>query len=38
MLPGRYQSYIASIENGLRRVDVVEFLQLAEAIGFDPTR
>lgn len=32
----RPQSFIASIETGHRRVDVVEFLNLAEAIGFDP--
>lgn len=33
---GRPQSYIASIETGQRRVDVVELLDLAKAIGFDP--
>ena len=33
---GRYQSYIAAIEIGQRRVDVVEFLGLCEAIGCDP--
>ena len=32
----RPQSFIASIETGQRRVDVVELLDLAEAIGFDP--
>lgn len=32
----RYQSVVAAIESGGRRVDVVEFLALAEAIGFDP--
>ncbi len=31
----RYQSYITNIETGQRRVDVVEFMALAEAIGFD---
>ena len=30
------QSFIASIETGQRRVDVVELLDLAKAIGFDP--
>ena len=35
---GRHQSFIATIEGGERRVDVVEFLELAEAIGFDPAR
>ncbi len=33
---GRYQSYVATIEGGQRRVDVVEFLEFAEAIGFNP--
>ena len=32
----RYQSYVATVEAGQRRVDVVEFLAFAEAIGFDP--
>jgi transcriptional regulator with XRE-family HTH domain len=34
---GQHQSMIARIESGKRRIDVVEFLALAEAIGFDPT-
>lgn len=33
---GRVQSVIAHIESGQRRVDVVELLDLAEIIGFDP--
>lgn len=32
----RYQSVVAAIESGGRRVDVVEFLELAEVIGFNP--
>ncbi|GGF74572.1 transcriptional regulator [Azorhizobium oxalatiphilum] len=32
----RPQSYIADIERNERRVDIIEFLALAEAIGFDP--
>jgi HTH-type transcriptional regulator/antitoxin HipB len=32
----RYQSFVATVEAGQRRIDVVEFLALAEAIGFDP--
>ncbi|RTL53987.1 MAG: XRE family transcriptional regulator [Bradyrhizobiaceae bacterium] len=32
----RYQSIIANIESGERRIDVVEFMELAEAIGFRP--
>ncbi len=31
-----YRSYLAHIERGQRRVDVIEFLELADAIGFDP--
>lgn len=33
---GRYQSFVADVERGQRRVDVVEFLEFAEALGFDP--
>ena len=33
---GRYQSFVATIESGQRRIDVVELLDLAAAIGFDP--
>jgi transcriptional regulator with XRE-family HTH domain len=32
---GRYQSVIAAMESGSRRIDVVEFLDIAEAVGFD---
>jgi len=32
---GRYQSVVAAMEGGGRRIDVVELLDLAEAIGFD---
>lgn len=32
----RYQSFVASVETGQRKVDVVELLAFAEAIGFDP--
>jgi transcriptional regulator with XRE-family HTH domain len=31
----RSQTWIARLESGERRLDVVEFLDLAEAIGFD---
>ena len=34
----RRQAYISRIERGERRVDVVEFVDLARAIGFDPSR
>jgi transcriptional regulator with XRE-family HTH domain len=33
---GRPQSYVAKVEGLERRLDVVELLQLANAIGFDP--
>lgn len=33
---GRQQSYIAKIENGERRLDVVEFVELAKAMKVDP--
>jgi transcriptional regulator with XRE-family HTH domain len=34
----RRQAFISRIERGERRVDVVEFLDLAHAIGFDPSK
>lgn len=33
---GEYQSFVARLESGQRRVDVVEFLELAELLNFDP--
>jgi transcriptional regulator with XRE-family HTH domain len=33
---GEYQSFIARLESGQRRIDVVEFLSLAEILNFDP--
>lgn len=35
---GEYQSFVARLESGQRRVDVVEFLELAELMGFDAKR
>lgn len=32
------QSFVSKIESGERRLDVVEFLQVAEIVGFDPVR
>ncbi|MBM6595332.1 helix-turn-helix domain-containing protein [Microvirga pudoricolor] len=32
----RHQPFMTSIENGQRRIDVIELLDLAEVIGFDP--
>lgn len=33
---GRHQPFIANIESGQRRLDVVEFLQVAAVINLDP--
>jgi transcriptional regulator with XRE-family HTH domain len=35
---GRPQSYVSAIEKGQQRVSVLEFLEFAEAIGFDAGR
>ncbi len=35
---GEYQSFVARLESGQRRVDIVEFLSLAEILGFDPAK
>lgn len=33
---GEYQSFVARIESGQRRIDVVELLELGSALRFDP--
>lgn len=33
---GRPQSFIAKVENGERRLDVVEFVHLARLVGVEP--
>ncbi|TPJ22684.1 helix-turn-helix transcriptional regulator [Mesorhizobium sp. B2-7-2] len=33
---GEYQSFVARLESGQRRVDVIEFIDLANILGFDP--
>ena len=33
---GVYQSWVTHLESGQRRVDVIELIELAKAIGFDP--
>ena len=35
---GEYQSFVARLESGQRRIDVVEFLDLAAKLGFDPAK
>jgi transcriptional regulator with XRE-family HTH domain len=35
---GEYQSFVARLESGQRRIDVVEFVDLADALGFDPAK
>ena len=32
---GEYQSFVARLESGQRRVDVIEYLELATILGFD---
>ena len=32
----RPQSFVAKYESGERRLDFIEFIEIAEAIGFDP--
>ncbi len=34
---GEYQSFVARLESGQRRVDVVELIELGSILGFDPT-
>lgn len=33
---GKPQSFVAKYEGGERRLDVIEFLAVARAVGFDP--
>ena len=35
---GEYQSFVARLESGQRRIDVIEFLDLASTLGFDPAK
>ncbi len=35
---GRHQSFVATIESGQRRIDIVDLFDLAHAIGFTPTK
>jgi ribosome-binding protein aMBF1 (putative translation factor) len=33
-----YQSFVARLESGQRRVDVIEFIEIARVLGFDPAK
>ncbi len=35
---GKHQSFVAKYEGGERRIDVIEFLHIARALGFDASR
>jgi len=35
---GEYQSFVARLESGQRRVDVVEFIAFGKVLGFDPSK
>ena len=35
---GKHQSFVAKYEGGERRIDVIEFLHIARALGFDAAR
>lgn len=35
---GKPQSFVSKVERGERRLDVIEFCQVAEAIGQDPAK
>jgi ribosome-binding protein aMBF1 (putative translation factor) len=35
---GEYQSFVARLESGQRRIDVIEFLELSSILGFDPAK
>ena len=35
---GRPQSFVSKYESGERRLDVLEFLEVARSIGFNPAR
>lgn len=35
---GQYQSFVARLESGQRRIDVVELVELARVLAFDPAQ
>jgi transcriptional regulator with XRE-family HTH domain len=32
----QHQSYVSKYESGVRRLDVIEYVRVAKAVGFDP--
>jgi hypothetical protein len=34
---GQYRSFVSAVETGQHRVSVVEFLDYADTLGFDPS-
>jgi transcriptional regulator with XRE-family HTH domain len=35
---GRPQTFVSKIERGVRSVDLIEFLEIARAVGLDPAK
>ena len=35
---GEYQSFVARLESGQRRIDVIEFIEIARVLGFDSAK
>jgi transcriptional regulator with XRE-family HTH domain len=35
---GEYQSFVARLESGQRRIDVIEFIEIARVLGFDAAK
>ena len=35
---GKPQSFVSKVERGERRLDVIEFCDIAEALGYDPAK
>ena len=35
---GEYQSFVARLESGQRRIDVIELISLSGILGFDPAK
>jgi transcriptional regulator with XRE-family HTH domain len=35
---GEYQSFVARLESGQRRIDVIELIALSAILGFDPAK